>query len=591
MRVESNRSRMRQVPAAVLMVVLAVAWRAWSGDSVAPRAVPPSFETPLLHAPLDTPLVLTGGFGEYRVGHFHAGLDFGTGKRVGRPVYAPLDGWVERVRASGVGYGRSIYLHAEDGRLLVFGHLDAYAEPLAGYVRAAQDSGGQYEQDLWPEPRRFRVRAGQTIAWTGESGAGGPHLHFEIRRGDMAYHPLRAGLRVADVSGPSLVSLTLEPLDDTSTVNGARLPRTIALGAATESVTVHGRARAVVGARDGVWEGVDRMVPWSVDLAWGGERVEARFDSVSWADDMVEIDYVYDAGRIVGEKGLVLWAPPGFRPRVIKATTPRDAEAGTLRMYAGEEPRELELEARDLAGHVARQRVVVRPGPSAAARGPAPASAGVAVTPAAAAEGAAGSLRWSIPAAGAFEAGRLSVTRIAVRARPSGELTLLGDPHDIRPAGFPLRRPARIAMELPRGETPQHVGLYRAGSEGWELVGAKFDSATRSVEGESRRLGRFALLRDASAPRVAVARVQPGPRTPYSRWAVEARLTEDGSGVQARESWFVVDGRRVATEWDGEQKLLRWRPARSLRPGMHTVQAVVTDKAGRRAGKTFRIRV
>ena len=48
------------------------------------------------------PLAVTGGFGEYRQGHFHAGFDFGTGKKVGQPVFAPLAGHVERIRALGV---------------------------------------------------------------------------------------------------------------------------------------------------------------------------------------------------------------------------------------------------------------------------------------------------------------------------------------------------------------------------------------------------------------------------------------------------------------------------------------------------------
>jgi murein DD-endopeptidase MepM/ murein hydrolase activator NlpD len=115
-----------------------------------PRAVPP-FWAPFAHLPLAPPLSLNGGFGEYRSNHFHAGLDLGTGGEVGRPVLAPLSGWIERVRASGAGYGRSLYLHGEDGRLLVLGHLDAYAAPVAAYVAAAQESTGQYEVDLWPE--------------------------------------------------------------------------------------------------------------------------------------------------------------------------------------------------------------------------------------------------------------------------------------------------------------------------------------------------------------------------------------------------------------------------------------------------------
>src|SRR5207249_11815897 len=50
------------------------------------------------HPPLDPPLKVTGDFGESRPTHFHAGLDFGTERQVGRPVYAPLAGWIKRAR-------------------------------------------------------------------------------------------------------------------------------------------------------------------------------------------------------------------------------------------------------------------------------------------------------------------------------------------------------------------------------------------------------------------------------------------------------------------------------------------------------------
>ena len=146
----------------------------WAAQSMAPAARP--FFPPLERAPLDGALALTGNFGNSRSNHFHAGFDLETGGRVGKPVFAPLPGHIERVRASGIGYGRSVYLKADDGRLLVFGHLDAFDEPLASYVAAVQESTGQYEQDLWPDASRFPAHTGQRIAWSGESGGGGPHL-------------------------------------------------------------------------------------------------------------------------------------------------------------------------------------------------------------------------------------------------------------------------------------------------------------------------------------------------------------------------------------------------------------------------------
>ena len=359
-----QRARARAAALAVLLLVLvacsgeAPRGRAQRfGDGAAERA---SFERALAVAPLAGPLEVAGGFCEYRRGHLHAGFDLSTGRRVGRPVLAPLSGTLERVRASGVGYGRSLYLRADDGRLLVFGHLDAYVAPVAAYVRAAQDSTASYEQDLWPEAGRFRFKVGETLAWSGESGAGGPHLHFEIRRGDMAYHPARAGLAVRDTSPPSLGDLTLEPLDADSRISGSCGPRTFAL-AHRETIEVIGRVRAIVGARDGIWSGVDRMVPWEIGMEWAGERVVCRFDSVSWATDMEEGDLVYDAGRVVDSKAIVLWARAGFRPRALLTDAPRASEAGTIRVRSGDPPRRLRLWARDVAGGTCERQVILIP--------------------------------------------------------------------------------------------------------------------------------------------------------------------------------------------------------------------------------------
>ena len=327
-----------------------------SGDS-AQLATPlwPRLE----RAPLDTPLVVTGGFGEYRGGHFHAGLDFSTGGRVGKPVYAPSMGWIERVRSSGVGYGRSLYVHGRDGRLFVYGHLDAFDGPIAAYVQQQQDSSGQYEQDLWPEPRRFMVTAGQRLGFTGQSGAGGPHFHFEIRNVDMAMNPLRAGLRIPDASAPALPSLELEPLDDRSFVAGAQVPFRVALGASPETVSVEGSVRLIVDARDGVWSGVDRMEPWIVRMEVDGRFTECRFDSVSWATDMPEAEYVYDIGHVAGDKGIMLWAPAGFRPRVIATNVPLAEESGTVTVPAGG-ARTVRLSARDVDGNLTSRTLVLR---------------------------------------------------------------------------------------------------------------------------------------------------------------------------------------------------------------------------------------
>jgi len=615
-----------------------------------------SFDAPLPRTPLAPPLVITGGFGEFRIGHFHAGLDLGTGQRVGRVVLAPARGWIERVRASGVGYGRSLYLRTDDGRLLQFGHLDAFVEPVASYVGAIQDSSGQYEQDLWPERGRFRFKAGDRIAWTGESGAGGPHLHFEVRRGDMAYHPLRAGLVTPDSMPPTLVSLTLEPLDDTSTVERSAAPITISLGAEPETVAVRGRLRAYVGARDGAWRGVDRMVPWSVSMTWEERMVECRFDSVSWATDMAEGDYVYDAGRATGSREILLWAPAGFRARVIHADSPPTEEAGTITVRPHDPPRILTLMARDLGGGLAERRVVLRPENRTTAERKTPMPSGPFLAFASLPGGylrVAGRLMGEPPRVGLTRSGRVYTARraregwavvlpavvrksapawadtvrvdgnrypvwvasitprdsivlvpspewkievpagavfekgvlVAVpgdRPERAGELEPVTRSVRFEPERFPLRRPARLTATLGPAGPHEHVGLFREGDDGWDFVSSSLDSTGGyRFTGDARRLGRFALFRDNAPPRVT-RRAPPRRATSgrYSRWAVEAGVEEEGSGLDGRASYFVVDGKRVPTEWDSEEKTLRWRPAKRPKSGRHRVEIVAADRMG-----------
>ena len=319
-------------------------------------------------SPLPAGSIITGGFGEIRSNHFHAGLDFATGGRIGVEVRAPLAGWVERVRCSGVGYGRSIYLHTDDGRLLVFGHLDAYAPALAAFVDSVQRASRQYEQDVFPAREQFRFRVGDLLAWTGSSGAGGPHMHLEVRHADFALHPLRAGFEVVDRDAPRLLSVTFEPIDARSWVERGVAPVTRTLRDTPDTVLVEGRVRAVVHALD-VLNGRSDLPVWSVSLRSGAVQIEARLDSISWDGDMSQIDLLVDRGRVAGSNGWILWAPAGFRPRFIRTVVPDSLEAGTIEVLAGDAPRSVVLRASDAAGN-SSERVVVLRAPRANEVGP-----------------------------------------------------------------------------------------------------------------------------------------------------------------------------------------------------------------------------
>lgn len=668
--------------AAIATCASILAWPE-SGAAAEPEAPPPAnaasaieipevFGPALLFRPLDT-LRVTGGFGEIRSSRFHAGYDFSTGERVGRPVRAPVAGSVERVRASGVGYGRSLYLRSTDGRLLVFGHLDAFAPAIAAHVDSAQRSAGRYEQDLWPAPGRFRFAAGDTVAWSGESGAGAPHLHFEVRHGDFAMHPLRGGLVLGPVGAPRLTTLTLEPLDADSRVAGGITPRKISLHATGDTLEVEGRVRAVIRSVSGL-EGAEDAPAWSTELAWDGESVEARLDSISWAGEMTELDLLVDRGRIAGGGGLVMWAPADFRPRFLRTSVPAGRAAGVIEVKRGDPPRVLRLSAREPGGAPVERAVVLRPpagpGPAEARSRPKGATKAstartepswnfsvlpgpllrvrVTGTPAGLegvrigrkldvgpgsvahwdgaawvaivrgdglsdplglrigardAMGAAwsreakfslwpaGSAAAFSPAPGVtiaigpgdvFEPG-IVVTRVLARAsaRPQG-LVGAGPGVQVLPEDLPMRRTLRVVLPMAKGDSDAKLAVYRRrGNGSWEWMGARYDDSTRTLAAESGQTGVFAVMRDTLAPRVRVlAPPRAASKGPYSRWQIVAPVVERGSGLDGAASAFVVDGVRVPTEWDPEEKQLRWRPLSPPAKGKHSYVVRAVDRAG-----------
>jgi hypothetical protein len=114
-----------------------------------------------LGPPLPSWFPITSTFCEYRTQHFHAGIDLATGGRVGVPVLAVGRGHVHRVRVSGAGYGKAVYLCLDNGLTAVYGHLDGFRKrsSRSGLGSRVRD----YEQDpfrrpaCWAWSRRDRV--------------------------------------------------------------------------------------------------------------------------------------------------------------------------------------------------------------------------------------------------------------------------------------------------------------------------------------------------------------------------------------------------------------------------------------------------
>ncbi len=172
---------------------------------------------------------LTASFCEYRPGHYHSAIDIKTWNQEGFPVFAIEDGHVYRIRVSPHGYGKVIYLKLKDGRFAVYAHLQRFNKALDQAVRRVQLKKQRYSIDWYPT--NWPVKKGEIIAYTGQTGIGVPHLHFEIRDAKhRVLNPLHFYKnQVKDNIPPILQELLLVPLSKTSTVNGSILPKVVKL--------------------------------------------------------------------------------------------------------------------------------------------------------------------------------------------------------------------------------------------------------------------------------------------------------------------------------------------------------------------------
>lgn len=125
----------------------------------------------------------SANFGEMRPNHFHSGVDFKTDGVEGKVVVAVADGYVSRVLYSPSGYGLALYVAHPNGTTSVYGHLSRFRKDIADFVFAERHRLQRSRIDIECKPDQFRVKRGEEIARSGNTGSSmGPHLHFEIRQ-------------------------------------------------------------------------------------------------------------------------------------------------------------------------------------------------------------------------------------------------------------------------------------------------------------------------------------------------------------------------------------------------------------------------
>ncbi len=163
--------------------------------------------------PTDATHQISSTFGETRSAHLHAGLDIRTWGREGYKVFATRDGVVYRIATGASGYGNVIYLKHDDGSFSVYAHLNRFETNLQAFTDSIRLLDYSYEMDRILK-ERIEYKKGDLIGYTGSTGVGPPHLHFELRTPDNEpFNPLLTNISVQDRIPPVFRQLGIEFLD------------------------------------------------------------------------------------------------------------------------------------------------------------------------------------------------------------------------------------------------------------------------------------------------------------------------------------------------------------------------------------------
>jgi hypothetical protein len=178
--------------------------------------------------PFDFPLYLSGNFGEIRANHFHGGLDVKTQGVSGKKLLALADGYISRIRVT-YGSGYTLDVCYDNGYSTINRHLSGFVSPIAGRIEKLQYANESWEATLIPEKDEYRVKAGQHIGWSGNTGYSfGPHLHLDMLEDETGDYidPLPFFKKyIKDTRAPRAVGFMLFPQMGKGVVNKKSTPQ------------------------------------------------------------------------------------------------------------------------------------------------------------------------------------------------------------------------------------------------------------------------------------------------------------------------------------------------------------------------------
>lgn len=285
--------------------------------------------------PLEQNYGISATFGESRGDHFHAGIDLSTNGDTGLPVLAIADGEIYRLKIQKRAYGKALYIRHPDGIVSVYAHLDHYSTDLGleqAYEKRVAETHNRYTGDVFIDPP-IKIQQGAIVAYSGETGAGLPHLHLELRREEnIPINPLENGFQDdTDPVPPDFQAIYLYPANAGSAIDGELETQAIRFDdkegtyEADHVPVVHGDFFASVSVYDSALRPY-RRAPQRMQLSIDGKLIsKIEFDKFSYTEPD-GFGLIYDLGK----PGASYYELPIIMSTPIEFITPFIQKAGAF---------------------------------------------------------------------------------------------------------------------------------------------------------------------------------------------------------------------------------------------------------------------
>jgi hypothetical protein len=546
-------------------------WLFIAGMALTAPVVAQKMRPPVRHG-----MVLTGGFGELRPDHFHAGIDLrsSTGKP-GDAVIAAAAGFVSRIIIQHDGYGQALYVQHADGRTSVYAHLDQFAAPIQKYVDQIRYARETEEIDIVLDASIFPVKQGQQIGTMGNTGrSSGVHLHFEMRDRDglTAVDPLAFGLSIPDQSPPEITALKVYALDDKllqlfeqkltlrQRGNEYRIKGdTLVIGAWRVGLGI--AARDIMGEtrfRTGI-HSIEIKVDSDVVYKYVLDKVDFRLNRYVNA----HMDYAewVRSGQYLHK----CYQTPGNRLPVY----PVIRKAGLITLSRWEK-RHVQVTITDRVGKSRRIQFWIRRDEQM--KEPEPRMFQFRIPFGEAFEHQDQDIRWKIPSGSLYETTFFQYVRQEKEGAPIQ--------YQLHQAETPIHQYMDVAIALPEGSDSlrdKYCAVYQKGKD-WYTCGGTIDDGWLAFQ--SRQLGTFQLMPDTVAPTIKVITA---PKTYKRGGRIGLQITDNVQAtVHVRNlKWTVkVNNKWLPAIWYPLSELLEFDPGKHIQKGANAIRVEVWDDRG-----------